>query len=139
MTTKKLVLLIAGVLGGIVLLAALFAGAIAGIVFYSISHSDAAATARDYLRRNEKLKREIGEVKDFGWLVSGSLNTQDADGDARLKLKAIGERRSVDVQVDLAYRRGGKWLVTDAFYINEAGVAVDLMNKYEESARPASD
>jgi hypothetical protein len=124
-----------GVLGGIALLVALFVGAISGIVFYSINKSDAAATARSYLRQNEKLKREIGEVKDFGSLVTGNLNTQSGEGDATIKLKVIGERRTVNAEVALSYRRGSKWWVTDASYVDEKGVAVNLMDKYE----PAND
>jgi hypothetical protein len=139
MTTKKLVIIIISVLSAIALLVALFAGAIAGIVLYSINHSDAAATARSYLRQNEKLKRETGEVKDFGWLVTGSLNTQSGEGDATLKLKVIGERRTVNAQVALSYRRGSKWWVTGASYLNEKGVSVDLMDKYEPADAPEKD
>jgi hypothetical protein len=131
MTTKRLVFIITGVLGGIALLVALFVGVISGIVLYSINQSDAAATARSYLRRNEKLKREIGEVKDFGSLVTGNLNTQSGEGDATIKLKVRGERRTVNAEVALSYRRGSKWWVTDASYIDEQGVSVNLMDKYE--------
>jgi hypothetical protein len=131
MTTKRLVFIITGVLGGIALLVALFVGVISGIVLYSINQSDAAATARSYLRRNEKLKREIGEVKDFGSLVTGNLNTQSGEGDATIKLKVRGERRTVNAEVALSYRRGSKWWVTDASYIDEKGVSVNLMDKYE--------
>lgn len=133
MTTKKLVIIIVSVLGGIALLVALFVGVISGIVLYSINKSDAAATAREYLRQNEKLKREIGEVKDFGWLVAGNLNAQNGEGDATIKLKVIGERRTVNAQVVLSYRRGSKWWVTDAAYVDERGVSVNLMDKYGSS------
>jgi hypothetical protein len=137
MTTKRLVIIIVSVLGGLALLVALFVGAISGIILYSISHSDAAATARSYLRQNEKLKQETGEVKGFGWFVTGNLNAQE-DGDATIKLKVIGERRTVNARVVLSYRRGSKWWVTGASYVNEAGVKVDLMDKYEEPADAAA-
>jgi hypothetical protein len=133
MTTKRLVFIIIGVLGGIALLVALFVGVISGIVLYSVNKSDAAATARSYLRQNEKLKRETGEVKDFGWLVTGNLNTRSGEGDATIKLKVIGERRTVNAEVALSYRRGSKWWVTDASYVDEKGISVNLMDKYEPS------
>jgi hypothetical protein len=140
MTKKKLVIIIISVLSVVALLVALFVGVISGIIFYSLNHSDAAATARSYLRENEKLKRETGEVKDFGWLVKGSLSAQSGQGDAMLTLKVIGERRTVNAQVALSYRRGSKWWVTDASYVNEKGVNVDLMDKYEPSeAAPPGD
>ncbi|HEV7859714.1 MAG TPA: cytochrome c oxidase assembly factor Coa1 family protein [Pyrinomonadaceae bacterium] len=135
MTTKRLIFIIAGVLSGIALLVALFVGVISGIVLYSINKSDAAATARSYLRGNEKLKRETGEVKDFGSLVTGNLNTRSGEGDATIRLKVIGERRTVNAEVALSYRRGSKWWVTDASYVDEKGVSVNLMDKYE----PAQD
>ncbi|HEY0005114.1 MAG TPA: cytochrome c oxidase assembly factor Coa1 family protein [Pyrinomonadaceae bacterium] len=130
MTTKKLVILIASIIGGIILLVALFVGAIVGIVFYSIGHSEAAETAKNYLRSNQKLKEDIGEVKDFGSIVSGSVNVQNSDGHATLHLKVIGEERKVNASVELMYRNGREWRVTDASYVNEAGETVDLMNKY---------
>ena len=56
-------------------------------------NSEAAETARTYLRTNEELKRDIGEVNDFGWFVTGNINTQNADGEATLNLKVIGEKK----------------------------------------------
>lgn len=138
MTTKRLVLVIASVLCAVVLLVLLFVGAISGIVFYSLNHSDATETARSYLRANERLKREIGEVRDFGWLVTGSINSRDADGDATLNLKVMGERAAGKARVGLVYGSGSRWRVTDAFYVDEKGKAVDLMNKYEEQPEPAN-
>lgn len=131
MTGKRLVIIIGGVVAGLALLVALFVGVISGIILYSVSRSDAAETARAYLRSNQKLRRDIGEVRGFGWLVRGSLNGRNTDGDATIELKVQGERRTVNAQVVLAYRRGSKWWVTDASYLDEHGAKVDLMEKYE--------
>src|SRR5256885_14289923 len=119
MTTKKLVIIISSIVASIVLLVAIFVGAIVGIVFYSINHSEAAETARSFLRTNEKLKQEIGAVTDFGSLVTGSVNTQNADGDAVLHFKVVGTKRTInDVKVDLSYRSSQNWRVTGASYRN---------------------
>jgi hypothetical protein len=136
MRTKRLLIALAGVLGGMLLLAGLIAGAIAGIIFYSVGHSDAAATAREYLRRNEKLKRDVGPVREFGSLVTGGLNARNAEGDATLKLKVMGEQRTVKATVVLAYNTSGKWQVTDASYLDERGGRVDLMGKYDAAPSP---
>ena len=130
MTTKKLLLIVFGVLGGFVLLIALFAGAIVGLAFYTIGHSEAAETARNFLKQNEKLKQDIGEVKDFGSFVTGSV--QNGDGNAMLNLKVIGARRNVNATVSLLSTEGRRWRVTDAFYVNEAGQTVYLLDKYEQ-------
>ena len=131
MSTKKLVIIIGSILGGLALVVVLFAGAIVGSVFYAIGNSEAAATAKDFLRSSEKLKQDIGEVKEFGYFVTGSINTRNDEGDASLKLKVIGERRTAQATVDLMYRQGHKWRVTDAYYRSETGQTIGLLDKYE--------
>ncbi|HEX8651331.1 MAG TPA: cytochrome c oxidase assembly factor Coa1 family protein [Pyrinomonadaceae bacterium] len=136
MSTKKLVIIIGSVLAGLVLIIVLFAGAIIGSVLYGISHSEAATTAKSFLRSNEKLRQDIGEVKDFGYFVTGSINSHSDAGNASLNLKVIGERQTVNATVDLMYRQGRQWRVTDAAYKNGAGQIVDLSGKYEEAEKP---
>jgi hypothetical protein len=131
--TKKTLVILLSVLGGLVLLVVLFVGAILGIVFYTISHSEAAQTAKSFLRGNEKLKQDIGEVKDFGSILTGSVNTQNNSGDATLNIKVIGERRTVNATVVMMYRAGRNWRVTDATYVNEAGQTVALLDKYGQT------
>lgn len=130
MTTRKIVFIIAGILGVLVLLVAIFVGGIGWFVFHTIGNSKPAETARTYLRGNEILKSDIGEVKDFGWFVTGSINAQNAEGEATLHLKVIGERRTVNARVDLSYRSNRDWRVTGATYDRD-GTTVDLMQSYE--------
>ena len=131
MTTKKLVIIISSVLVVVVLLIALFVGAIVGIAFYSINNSEAAATSKTFLKNNAILKRDIGEVKDFGWFITGNVNVNNASGEANLYIKVIGERGEVPATVSLMYRSGRAWRVTEASYKNAAGQTVDLINDYE--------
>jgi hypothetical protein len=128
--TKKTVIILVSVLGGLVLLAALFVGAILGIVFYTLSQSEAARTAKAFLQSSEKLKQETGEVRDFGSIITGSINTRNNSGEATLNIKVIGERRTVNATVTLMYRAGRNWRVTDASYVNEAGQTVGLVDNY---------
>jgi len=131
MTTKKLVIVIVSIVAALVLLVAIFVGAIVGLTFYSIGKSEAAATAKTFLKSNEKLKQEIGEVKDFGSFITGSVNTHNSDGEATLYLKVIGERKTVNARVDLMYQSNRAWRVTDASYENERGQTVKLLDAYE--------
>jgi hypothetical protein len=131
MTTKKIVAIIASVVIVLGLIVVLFVGGIIGMVFYGISNSDAALVAKDFLSKNERLKQDIGEVKDFGRLVTGNINLNNGDGTAELSLKVIGERKQVNAAVELVFRSGHQWRVTAASYKNEAGQTIDLLNPDE--------
>ncbi|MBV9210902.1 MAG: hypothetical protein JOZ52_09755 [Acidobacteria bacterium] len=136
MTTKKLFIIIGSIVAAAVLLIVIFVGAIVGIAFYSIGKSEAAATAKTFLKGNEKLKQDIGEVKDFGTFITGSVKSRNSDGAATLSLKVIGERRTVNANVSLMYRDNRAWRVTDASYQNEQGRTVQLLDPYETPPEP---
>ncbi|HEV7397750.1 MAG TPA: cytochrome c oxidase assembly factor Coa1 family protein [Pyrinomonadaceae bacterium] len=136
MTTRKIVAIVVIIVAVIAGMVVFIAAGIVGIAFYSIGKSDAANTARSYLRDNEKLKQDIGDVKDFGSFVTGSINVQNGDGEARLKLKVIGTRKTVDATVDLAYRSGHPWRVVNASYTNDQGQLIELLNPYDSQLLP---
>ena len=72
--------------------------------------------SQTFLRNNERLKQDIGEVKDFGSFVTGNVNIKNGDGNATINLKVIGERKTVNASVDLIYRNGQPWRVIAASY-----------------------
>ena len=133
MSTKKIILIIAGIVGVLALIVALFVVAIGWFVFRTIGNSEAAETARTYLRNNEQLKQDIGEVKDFGSFVTGQVNVHNSDGEATLHFKVIGEMKVVNATVDLSYRSNRSWRVTGASYERD-GQTIDLMRPYETPA-----
>lgn len=131
MTTKKIVLIVGGVvvvLGSVVLI---FVGGIIGLALYQVGNSEAAARAKDFLRNNEKLKTEIGEVHDFGSIVTGSVNIRNGSGEATLNLKVIGERKTVNSSVHLVLVMGSAWRVSAASFENGAGETIDLLDPYD--------
>ena len=134
MTTKKALVIVGVLLAGIGLLVALFVAGIAGVVFYTIGNSDAAETAKKFLRTNEKLKQDIGEVRDFGFFVTGNIKTQNSAGNAELGLKAEGARRSVNTTVVMVYRAGREWRVVEAYYDTDEGERVYLTRNFEEES-----
>lgn len=136
MSTKKIIAIIVGIVAVLCLIVALFVGGIAWFVFHTIGSSEAADTARSYLRNNEKLKQDIGEVKDFGWLVTGNINVSNGNGVATLYIKVIGEKRNVNARVDLSYRSNRNWRVTGASYDSD-GQTIDLMQAYEPGSSPS--
>ncbi|HET7113910.1 MAG TPA: cytochrome c oxidase assembly factor Coa1 family protein [Pyrinomonadaceae bacterium] len=131
MTTKKILLIVGAVVVVLALVVAVFVGGIVGIALYQVGNSQAAITAKDFLRNNEKLKKDIGEVKDFGTVVTGSVNVADGNGLATLKLKVIGEAETVDASVNLVYLNRGDWLVSAASYVNKDGQTIDLLDPYD--------
>src|SRR6266446_7519155 len=135
MSTKKILLIIAGVVAALALIVALFVGGIAWFVFHKMNTSEAADTARTFLRNNEILKQDIGEVKEFGSFVTGNVNVQNTDGEATLHLKVIGEKRTVNATVELSYRNNRSWRVTGASYDRD-GQDIDLVQGYAPSPTP---
>ena len=131
MTTKKIVLIVGGVVVVLGFLVAVFVGGIVGLALYQVGNSEAAARAKDFLRNSEKLEIEIGEVKDFGSIVTGSINLHSGSGEATLHLKVIGERRTVNASVHLILVSGSAWRVSSASYENESGQTIDLLDPYE--------
>ena len=130
MTTKKILLTVGGVVVALGFLVVCFVGAIAGILFYSLNHSDAAARAREFLRENKRLQADIGPVKDFGSIVSGKIGIGDNTGSAILRFKVIGEQKTVNATVTL-HLSNRMWFVTEAFYVNSSGQTVNLLDPYE--------
>jgi hypothetical protein len=137
MSTKKIVLIVVGILSVLALLVVLFVAGIGWFVFSTIGNSQAADTARAYLKTNEELKRDIGEVKDFGSFVTGNINTENQNGEATLNLKVYGERKTVNATVSLAYRSNQNWRVTEAFY-DDDGRKIVLKAPYDMPPPSAS-
>lgn len=137
MSTKKILLIGCGIVAVLGLVVALFVGGVVLIAFSTIGKSEAAQTAKTFLRQNEKLKRDIGEVRDFGFWIKGHINAHNSDGEATLDLKVIGARKTVPASVSLTYRNGRDWIVVGASYRNDAGQTVDLLDAYERGATGA--
>jgi hypothetical protein len=131
MTTKKIVLIVAGVVVVLGFMILLFVGAIVGFALYQVGNSDAAERARDFLRTSEKLKADIGEVKDFGSIVTGSVNISGGTGRATINLKVIGERKTVNSSVDLVLASSNTWRVTSASYVDDSGQTIELLDPYD--------
>ncbi|HLL70890.1 MAG TPA: cytochrome c oxidase assembly factor Coa1 family protein [Pyrinomonadaceae bacterium] len=134
MSTKKVLLIACGIAAVLGLIIALFVGGIVWVAFSTIGKSEAAQTAKTFLQQNEKLKSDIGEVRDFGFWVTGNINSNNSDGEATLNFKVVGAKKTVNASVNLTYRNGRDWVVVAANYKNDAGQIVNLFNPYERDA-----
>jgi hypothetical protein len=130
MTTKKIVLIIGGVVVVLGLLVVIFVGGIIGFALYEVGNSEAALEAKNFLVNSEKLKRDIGEVKDFGSIVTGSVSIHDGNGEATVNLKVVGEQKTVNASVHLVLVNGSTWRVSSASYVNASGQTVPLLDPY---------
>jgi hypothetical protein len=133
MTTKKILLIVGGVVIAMGLVVALFVGAIVGFALYQVGNSAAAARAKDFLRTSEKLKQDIGEVTDFGSIITGNMNMANGSGETTLNLKVIGANETVNASVHLIYVNGDDWRVSSANYVNKDGRTIDLLNPFESN------
>ena len=131
MTNRKIFLIVGGVLAAIVLLILIFVGGILGFAFYSVGHSQAAEVTRNFLRNNEKLKQDIGDIKDFGSIVTGSVNINNAHGQATINIKVIGSRETVNASANLVFIHGQDWRVISASYINKSGQTISIQDPYD--------
>jgi len=131
MTTRKIVLIIVGVIAAVTLITLVFVGGIVGVALYSVGNSQAAEIARNFLRNNEKLKNDIGDVKEFGSLVTGSVNIDDDNGQATINLKVVGARETVNASVKMIFVHGQSWRVSSASYVNKSGQTISLQDPYD--------
>jgi len=131
MTTKKVLLMVGGVVVVLAFIVICFVGAIVGFALYQVSNSEAAARSRDFLSKSEKLQADIGKVKDFGSIVTGKMGFHESGaGAARLNLKVIGERRTVNATVELVFSNR-QWAVSKAVYVNSSGQTIYLLDPYD--------
>ena len=131
MTTKKILLIVGAVVLVLGFVVVCFVGAVVGIALYSVGNSEAATNAKHFLRHNEKLKTETGEVKDFGKIVTGSINIAGNEGHATIHVKVIGEKETVNATVEMVLVSGGAWRISSASYVNAAGETIDLLDPYD--------
>ena len=131
MTAKKIVQIVVGVFAALAVLTILFLVAIVGFGLYTVKNSESTEKAKDYLRKSDKLKQDIGEVKDFGDIVTAGLNERNGNSEVTLKLKVIGERKTVNANVDLMLVQDNTWRVTSASYVNSLGQKIPLLDPYD--------
>ena len=131
MTAKRIVLIAGVVVIVLALVAAAFVGGIFGFAVYQVGKSEAAAKAKDFLRNNQKLKDDIGEIKDFGSIITSSFDESNGNSEATLKLKVIGNQKTVNATVQLIYTNASAWRVSGASYVSSSGQTINLLDPYD--------
>ena len=131
MTAKKIVFGVGIVLTVLAVLAAIFVVVIVYFGLYTVNNSEPAEKAKAYLRNNQKLKQDIGEVKNIGNVETAAINERNGNSEVTLKLKVFGENKTVNATVNLMLVQGNAWRVTSASYVNSNGQTIPLLDPYD--------
>lgn len=87
------------------------------VVVFMLKTSDAYEAATEYLKSDPKTKNEIGDVRGFGLIPTGSVQTTTFNGvesgRATFELIVRGDKKYIDVTIDLEKAPNSFWAVTN--------------------------
>lgn len=85
------------------------------IIIIILRNSNAFAAATQYISSSPELKEKLGEVKGFGLAPTGSVEIQTNEmgetGQASLNITVMGDKKYMDLTVDLIKEANGDWKV----------------------------
>ena len=70
--------------------------------------------SKAFLGSNPVVIEQVGRIRRFGWVPSGSLQETNGRGRAHLTLTMEGEKGEAKATVDLTKEAGGDWKVRSA-------------------------
>jgi len=118
-----------------------FVGLIAFVVFIlfvvfgamrsSTPYRDAVARAQN----DPRVRDALGTPVKPGLLVSGSVNTQNRDGDAKLDIPLSGPKGSGTLHVE-ATKQDGRWNYNRMYVMPKNGQEIDLMTVFRGTSPP---
>lgn len=86
------------------------------ITVFILKTSDAYESALEYLKSDLNIKEQVGNVKGFGLIPTGSVQTTTINGvesgNATFELVVKGEKKYIDVTIDLVKPTDSLWTVT---------------------------
>jgi Cytochrome oxidase complex assembly protein 1 len=113
-------------------------GFIAFIVFVVFAAIRSAEPYRDGVARAKADPRVIevlGAPVEAGWYVSGSIRTQNRDGNCDISVPLNGSKQSGSLRV-VGTKEDGRWTYTRMTVTPEAGPPVDLLPAESTSTAP---
>lgn len=79
----------------------------------SMKSSDAYIAAIEEIEKNEVLISEVGNIKKYGMIPTGSVKMTNGEGQAEFEIKVCGEIKEISVFVYLEKVRLGDWQVLE--------------------------
>jgi hypothetical protein len=128
---KKIVFVVGVGLTALLVLGTIFVLAIVYFGLYTVNNSELADKAKAYLRSNEKLKQDIGDIQNIGNIETAGISDRNGNSEVTLKLKVFGEHKTVNAIVNLMLVPGNTWRITSASYVNSNGQSVNLLDPYD--------
>jgi hypothetical protein len=85
------------------------------ILLIVLPGTDAYAAAKEFLRRDERIKAELGPIQHFTIIPLGAISVssgaQGSTGSATLVIIAKGEKKFKEYTVDLVKEIGSDWTI----------------------------
>jgi hypothetical protein len=92
----------------VVLAVLVFVGVVVLVATTAMKHADAFTEAVARAKANAAVTAVLGEPIEVGWLVSGSVDVQNASGNAELSIPLSGPKGRGTLHVQ-ATKSGGRW------------------------------
>ena len=96
------------------------------VVFASIRSSEPYSTAVARARGDARVVEALGTPIETGWFVSGSIKTNNRDGECDLSVKLNGPKQSGYLRV-VGTRDDGRWTYTRMTVTPKTGPVIDLL------------
>ena len=81
-------------------------------LFSLIGSSDAYTAAKEAVKKDQGIKRIVGDVKDIS-MTSGHIETTNGFGNATFTVEVEGKDKEVDAYIELKKRPTGEWEVVE--------------------------
>lgn len=81
-----------------------------------IKETDAFMASQEYIKTNNDVVDEIGEVEGYGFLISGSMESSPNGGKAFFSYTVKGSKRNAPVHVVLEKDSSRTWVVKKFYY-----------------------
>ncbi len=71
--------------------------------------SDAYKVSIEHIEKNQEIIKELKMIKDYGFMPTGRIKTENGFGTAKFKIKVIGESKNLFVNTYLEKTPNGEW------------------------------
>ena len=96
------------------------------VVFGAMRSSTPYREAVDRAKSDPRVIELLGRPIETGWFVSGSVNTQNRDGNATFDIPLTGPKGKATLRVE-AIKKRGRWTYTEMIVTPASGPEIDLL------------
>lgn len=113
--------------------------AFATVVFVGITaamrSSAAYQDAMERVRTDPRVAAALGTPIEPGWLITGSVNTENDSGNANVSFKVHGPKGKATVYV-VGTKERGRWTYSSMVLTPESGPEIDLLSEESPGTAP---